>query len=158
MSDRVPMTRSGLQKLKDRLQHLKTVEKVQNVKDIEEARAHGDISENAEFAAAKERQAHIDAEIRRTEDMIARAEVIDVSRLSGDRVLFGATVELEDEDTGSEVVYRIVGEVEADIKKGFISVSSPIARALIGKSVGDSVEVVTPGGGKSYEIINVTFG
>ncbi len=157
MSDRVPMTRGGLQKLKDRLHQLKTVEKMQNVKDIEEARAHGDISENAEFSAAKERQAHIDAEIRRTEDMIARADVIDISRLSGDRVVFGATVELEDENSGAEVVYRIVGEVEADIKKGFISVASPIARALIGKEVGDSVKVQTPGGTRTFEISGVRF-
>ncbi|MFN7132118.1 MAG: transcription elongation factor GreA [Myxococcales bacterium] len=157
MSDRVPMTKAGLQKLKDRLHHLKTVEKMENVRDIEEARAHGDISENAEFSAAKERQAHIDAEIRRTEDMIARADVIDIARLSGDRVVFGATVELEDENSGAKVVYRIVGEVEADTKRGFISVASPIARALIGKEVGDSVKVQTPGGTREFEISAVRF-
>jgi transcription elongation factor GreA len=156
MSDRVPMTKFGLQRLKDELKRLRSVDKQQNIRDIEEARAHGDLSENAEYHAAKERQGHIDAEIRRVEDMVARAEVIDISKLSGDRVVFGATVELED-DNGSKVVYRIVGDFEADIKKGLISVSSPIARAMIGREVGDSVKVQAPGGSREYEITDVRF-
>ncbi|MGI5863964.1 MAG: transcription elongation factor GreA [Myxococcales bacterium] len=157
MSDRIPMTKSGLQRLKEELKHLKSVEKPKNVRDIEEARAHGDLSENAEYYAAKERQGQIDAEIRRIEDVIARAEVIDVSRLSGDRVVFGATVELEDANTGSSMVYRLVGEYEADIKRGLLSVTSPIARALIGREIGDMVKVQAPGGTKEFEITDVRF-
>jgi transcription elongation factor GreA len=156
-TDRVPMTKPGLQRLKDELKRLKSVEKPKNVKDIEEARAHGDLSENAEYHAAKERQGQIEAEIRRVEDVLARAEVIDVSRLSGDKVVFGATVELEDVDNGGKMVYRIVGEYEADIKKGLISVSSPIARALIGREIGDSVKVQVPGGARELEIADVRF-
>ncbi len=157
MSDRIPMTKSGLQRLKEDLKRLKSVEKPKNVRDIEEARAHGDLSENAEFHAAKERQGQLEAEIRRIEDVVARAEVIDVSRLSGDRVVFGATVELEDANTGSSMVYRLVGEYEADIKRGLLSVTSPIARALIGREVGDSVMVQAPGGTKEFEITDVRF-
>ena len=157
MSDRIPMTKSGLQRLKEDLKRLKSVEKPKNVRDIEEARAHGDLSENAEFHAAKERQGQLEAEIRRIEDVVARAEVIDVSRLSGDRVVFGATVELEDANTGSSMGYRLVGEYEADIKRGLLSVTSPIARALIGREVGDSVMVQAPGGTKEFEITDVRF-
>ncbi len=156
MSDRIPMTKPGLQRIKDELKRIKSVDKPQNVRDIEEARAHGDLSENAEYHAAKDKQGHIDAEIRRLEDVVARAEVIDTSKLSGDRVVFGATVELEDAG-GAQVVYRIVGDFEADIKKGLISVSSPIARAMIGREIGDSVKVQAPGGSKEFEIIDVRF-
>jgi len=146
-----------LQRLKDELKRLKSVEKPKNIRDIEEARAHGDLSENAEYHAAKERQGHIDAEIRRCEDVIARAEVIDVTKLSGERVVFGATVELEDANNGGAVVYRIVGEYEAALQKGLLSVSSPIARALIGKEIGDTVNVQAPGGAREYEITDVRF-
>jgi transcription elongation factor GreA len=156
-TERVPMTRSGLVQLKDTLKRLKSVDKPQIIREIEEARAHGDLSENAEYHAAKDRQGQIDAEIRRVEDILARAEVIDVSRLSGDRVVFGATVELEEVESGSRVVYRIVGEYEADIKQGRVSVSSPLARALIGREVGDAVTVQAPGGSREYEITDVRF-
>jgi transcription elongation factor GreA len=154
--DRIPMTRPGLLKLKDTLKRLRSVEKPAIIQAIEEARAHGDLSENAEYHAAKERQGQIDAEIRRVEDVLARADVIDVSKLSGDKVVFGATVELQD-DNGSKVVYRIVGEHEADIKKGLLSVSSPIARAMIGREVGDPVRVQAPGGAREFEITDVRF-
>jgi len=157
MSDRVPMTKAGLDRLKETLKRLKSVEKPANVLAIEEARAHGDLSENAEYHAAKDRQGHIDAEIRRTEDVVARAEVIDVSKLSGDKVVFGATVELEESESGNKVVYRLVGEYEADIKKGLLSVTSPIARAMIGREVGDAVKVQAPGGLREYEIVDVRF-
>ena len=155
-AERVPMTKSGLYRLKDTLKRLRSVDKPKNVQAIEEARAHGDISENAEFHAAKERQGQIEAEIRRIEDLLSRAEVIDVSKLSGDKVVFGATVELEDE-AGAKMVYRIVGEYEADIKKGLISVTSPMARAMIGREVGDSVKVQAPGGQREFEISDVRF-
>jgi transcription elongation factor GreA len=151
------MTPSGLVKLKQELKRLKGVERPRIVKEIAEARSHGDLSENAEYHAAKEKQSHIEGRITQVEHWIASAEVIDVSRLSGDRVVFGATVNLTDVDSGDEVVYRIVGELEADLKKGKISVTSPIARALIGKSEGDVVRVRAPGGEKEYEIGSVEF-
>lgn len=157
MTDRIPMTKAGLNRLKETLKRLKSVEKPKNVRDIEEARAHGDLSENAEYHAAKERQGQLDAEIRRTEDVLARAEVIDVSKLSGEKVVFGATVDLEESESGHKVVYRIVGEFEADIKRGQLSVTSPIARALIGREVGDSVRVQAPGGTREYEISDIRF-
>lgn len=153
----VPMTQSGLEKLKEELKKLKTVDRPQNVKDIEEARAHGDLSENAEFHAAKERQSHIAGRIAQVEDWIARAEVIDVTKLSGDRVVFGATVTLSDVETDKAVSYRIVGEVEADLKRGLISVKSPIARGMIGREVGDAVNIQAPGGVREYEITDVKF-
>ncbi len=156
-SERLPMTRNGLQKMKEELKRLRSVEKPQNIRDIEEARAHGDLSENAEYHAAKERQGQLDAEIRRVEDVIARAEVIDTSRLSGEKILFGAKVELEDVNSGASVEYRIVGEYEADIKQGLLSVASPIARALIGREVGDTVKVQAPGGAREYEVSSVCF-
>ena len=124
---------------------------------IAEARAHGDLSENAEYHAAKEQQSHNEGRIAELEDVLSRAEVIDVSKRSGDTVKFGATVKLIDEETEEEKTYRIVGDQEADVKAGKISISSPIARALIGKSEGDSVEVATPGGGRSYEILKIEF-
>ncbi len=154
--DRVPMTHGGVLRLREQLRRLKSVEKPKNIRDIEEARAHGDLSENAEYHAAKERQGQLDAEIRHLEDILGRSEVIDVSKLSGDRIVFGATVDLED-DAGHSITYRIVGEYEADIKKGLLSVTSPIARALVGREVGDSVRVQAPGGLKEYEIIDVRF-
>jgi transcription elongation factor GreA len=133
------------------------VERPRIIRAIEEARSHGDLSENAEYHAAKEQQGWTEARVAELEDKISRAEVIDISKLSGDTVKFGAKVTLVDEDTEDKSIYQIVGEFEADVKKGMISVSSPIARAIIGKRTGDSVEVATPGGGKSYEIVKVRF-
>jgi len=155
--DKVPMTAAGYAAMEQELKHLKSVERPQIIQAIAEARSHGDLSENAEYHAAKEAQGLNEARVAELEDALARADVIDVSKLSGDTVTFGATVEIVDEDTDEEVTYQIVGDNEADVKQGRISISSPIARALIGKSAGDSVEVATPGGGKSYEILQVRF-
>jgi transcription elongation factor GreA len=157
MSDRVPMTRSGLLRLKQELKRLKAEERPRVVRDIADARSHGDLSENAEYHAAKEKQGHIEGRIAQVEHWIASAEVIDVSKHAGDRVVFGATVHLEDSDSGDRAKYRIVGELEADLKQGKISVTSPIARALIGRSEGDTVVVSTPGGKKEYEIQSIDF-
>lgn len=157
MGDKIPMTRAGKAKLIAELKHLKTVERPKNVRDIEEARAHGDLSENAEFHAAKDRQSHIEGRMQVIEDWIARADVIDVSKLSGDKVVFGATVTLSDLETEKKMRFRIVGELEGDLKKGLISVTSPIARAVIGKQVGDEVQVQAPGGFREYEILEVEF-
>ncbi len=154
---RSPITRSGLVRLKDELKRLKYAERPKIVKEIAEARSHGDLSENAEYHAAKEKQSHLEGRIAQIEHWIASAEVIDVSKLSGDRVVFGATVTLADSSSGDEVLYRIVGELEADLKQGKISVTSPIARALIGKSEGDVVKVQAPGGVREYEICQVEF-
>jgi len=151
------MTAEGYKSLEDEIRFLKSVERPRIIKAIAEARAHGDLSENAEYHAAKEQQGLNESRVLELEDKISRAEVIDVSKLSGSTVKFGATVTLADEDTDEEVKYQIVGEIEADVKKGRVSITSPIARALIGKSVGDSVEVNTPGGGKSYEILKIEF-
>ncbi len=156
--DKVPMTAAGHDAMMDEIKHLKSVERPRIIRAIEEARSHGDLSENAEYHAAKEQQGWTEARVAELEDKISRAEVIDISKLSGDTVKFGAKVTLVDEDTEDEAAYQIVGEFEADVKKGKISVSSPIARAIIGKKKGDSVEVSTPGGGKSYEISNVAWG
>ena len=153
----VPMTAKGHQRLIDDLKRLKTVERPKNVREIEEARGHGDLSENAEFHAAKERQSLLDVQIREIEDKLARAQVIDVSKMSGDRVVFGATVSLADGDTGDKVVYQIVGDHEAEPKNGKISISSPVARALIGKSEGDEVQVRTPTGVRTLEILSVEY-
>ncbi|HEX9662744.1 MAG TPA: transcription elongation factor GreA [Candidatus Binatia bacterium] len=153
----VPMTNKGHQRLMDDLKRLKTVERPKNVRDIEEARDHGDLSENAEFHAAKERQSLLDVQIRDIEDRLARAQVIDVSKLSGDKVVFGATVSLADGDTGDKVIYQIVGDHEAEPKNGKISISSPVARALIGKSEGDEVQVRTPTGVRTLEILSVEY-
>lgn len=155
--ERIPMTAAGFKALEDEINHLKTVERPAIIRMIAEARAHGDLSENAEYHAAKERQAFIEGRVMELEDKIGRAEVIDVSKLSGTTVKFGATVTLVDEDTDAKVKYQIVGDLEADAKGGRISISSPIARALISKSKGDSVEVTTPGGSRSYEILKVEF-
>ena len=155
--ERIPMTESGFKALEDEINHLKTVERPSVIRMIGEARAHGDLSENAEYHAAKERQAFIEGRVMELEDKLGRAEVIDVSKLSGGTVKFGATVTLADEDTEAKVKYQLVGDLEADAKRGRISISSPIARALIGKSKGDSVEVMAPGGARSYEILKVEF-
>jgi transcription elongation factor GreA len=156
--EKVPMTAEGYNALMEEVKHLKSVERPRIIRAIEEARAHGDLSENAEYHAAKEAQGWNEARVADLEDKISRADVIDLSKLSGDTIMFGAKVTLIDEDTEGKVVYQIVGDSEADVKKGKISISSPIARALIGKKKGDSVEVNTPGGGKSYEIDRVIFG
>ena len=155
--DKVPMTAEGHSAMMDEVKHLKTVERPRIIKAIEEARAHGDLSENAEYHAAKEQQGWTEARVAELEDKLSRAEIIDISKLSGDVVMFGAKVTLIDEETDEKTAYQIVGEFEADVKKGKISVSSPIARAIIGKKKGDSVEVNTPGGGKSYEIAKVAW-
>ena len=155
--DKVPMTAVGYTAMMDEIKHLKTVERPEIIRQIEEARQHGDLSENAEYHAAKERQGWIEARILELEDKLSRADVIDITKLSGKSVKFGATVTVLDEDTDDEAEYQIVGEFEADVKSGRISITSPIARALIGKEAGDSVEVMTPGGGKSYEIVRVRF-
>jgi transcription elongation factor GreA len=154
---RVPMTNRGYQLLAEELKRLKSVERPKNVREIEEARGHGDLSENAEFHAAKERQSLLDVQIRDIEDKLARAQVIEVSKLSGDKVVFGATVSLADGDTGDKMVYQIVGDHEAEPKNGKISISSPVARALIGKSEGDEVQVRTPTGVRSLEILGVEY-
>lgn len=155
--ERIPMTAEGYKSLEAEVNELKTVERPSIIKMIAEARAHGDLSENAEYHAAKERQAFIEGRVIELEDMIGRADVIDVSRLSGSSVKFGATVTMVDEDTDQKRKYQIVGDHEADATKGRISISSPIARALIGKSKGDTVEVAAPGGARSYEILKVEF-
>jgi transcription elongation factor GreA len=154
---RVPMTGRGYQSLMEELKRLKGVERPKIVREIEEARGHGDLSENAEFHAAKERQSLLDAQIREIEDRLARAQVIEISKLSGDKVVFGATVSLADGDTGDKVVYQIVGDHEAEPKNGKISISSPVARALIGRSEGDEVQVRTPTGVRSFEILSVAY-
>ncbi|HYK80631.1 MAG TPA: transcription elongation factor GreA [Micropepsaceae bacterium] len=155
--ERIPMTAAGYKALEDEIQHLKLVERPVVIKMITEARAHGDLSENAEYHAAKERQAFIEGRLMDLEDKVSRADIIDVSKLSGKTVKFGATVTLADEDTDTKVKYQIVGDLEADAKRGRISISSPIARALIGKTAGDTVEVAAPGGARSYEILKVQF-
>jgi transcription elongation factor GreA len=155
--EKIPMTGEGLQRLQDELRHLKTVERPNIIRAIAEARDHGDLSENAEYHAARERQSFIEGRVAELEDKIARAEVIDVSKLSGRIIKFGAKVSLEDEDTGEETTYQIVGAEEADINKGRLSITSPLARALIGKQTGESVEVSTPKGTKAYDIVKVRY-
>jgi transcription elongation factor GreA len=154
---KIPMTIDGFARLEEELRHLRSVERPAVIRAISEAREHGDISENAEYHAARERQSFIEGRLAELEDKISRAEVIDVSKLSGRQVKFGATVTLVDEDTDEKTVYQIVGQDESDIKTKRLSVGSPLARALIGKQVGDSVEVATPGGSKVYEIVKVQF-
>jgi transcription elongation factor GreA len=155
--EKVPMTVKGLAALEQELRHRQQVERPRIIQAIAEARSLGDLSENAEYHAAKEAQALNEGRILELESLISRAEVIDVTKLSGDRIKFGATVKLVDEDTEEEKTYQIVGEPEADVRSGRVSVTSPIARALMGKTVGDTVEVTTPGGGKSYEVLGVNF-
>jgi len=156
--NRLPMTSDGYNRLQDEIKRLKTVERPAIIRAIAEARTHGDLSENAEYHAARERQSFIEGRLAELEDKVARAEVIDTSKLSGTVIKFGATVTLADEETDEEQTFRIVGEDEADVKGGRLSVTSPLARALIGKGKGDSVEVSTPRGNKSYEVVTVAFG
>ncbi|MBI2235922.1 MAG: transcription elongation factor GreA [Magnetospirillum sp.] len=156
--EKIPMTPAGFIQLEEELKSLKSVERPAVIKAIAEAREHGDLSENAEYHAARERQSFIEGRVGELEDIISRAQVIDVSTLSGDQVRFGATVTLADEDSDDEVAYTIVGAHEADIRQGRMSVHSPLARALIGKHIGDTVEVTAPGGSKSYQIIDVRYG
>jgi transcription elongation factor GreA len=155
--DKVPLTIKGYAALEEELRHRQQVERPRIIQAISDARALGDLSENAEYHAAKEAQSLNEGRILELESLISRAEVIDVTKLSGDRIKFGATVKLFDEDTEEEKTYQIVGEPQADVRSGRVSVSSPIARALMGKTVGDTVEVSTPGGGKSYEVVGVNF-
>jgi transcription elongation factor GreA len=158
MVDKVPMTPNGYVKLVEELRWRQQNERPRIIEAISEARAHGDLSENAEYHAAKEAQSHNEGRIGEVEDLVARAEVIDLSKLSGSKIKFGAKVKLMDEDSEEEKNYQIVGDQEADVKAGRISISSPIARAMIGKEVGDSIEVNAPGGSKAYEILAVTWG
>ena len=155
--EKVPLTPQGYEALSEEIKRLKGPERQRIIKAIAEARAHGDLSENAEYHAAKEQQSHNEGRVMELEDMLARADVINVLALSDDSVKFGATVELVDEDPDAEATYQIVGEYEANVEGGKISIVSPIARALIGKSTGDSVEVNTPGGGRSYEILSIKY-
>ncbi|MFM9890480.1 MAG: transcription elongation factor GreA [Rickettsiales bacterium] len=155
--EKIPMTQAGFTRLEKELKTLKTVERPYIINQIAEARAHGDLSENAEYHAAKEKQSFIEGRIQELEAVISRAEIIDVVALSGDTVKFGATVTLVDEDTEEEITYQIVGDYEADIKRNLISTSAPIGRALIGKKKGTSVEVITPKGARFYEILGVEF-
>jgi len=154
---RIPITASGLRRLKEELKQLQTVERVKISREIEVARAHGDLRENSEYHAAKEKQSHIEGRIVTLNDSIARAEVIDVTKLAGDKVVFGATVRLLDVESDKEVTYTLVGELEADIKRRLISVTSPLARGLIGKVVGDLATVQSPGGAREYEVVEVLF-
>jgi transcription elongation factor GreA len=155
--DKIPMTDAGYAALEQELRHRQQVERPRIIQQITDARTHGDLSENAEYHAAKEAQSHNEGRIAELEDKLARAEVIDVSKLSGETIKFGATVTLVDEDTDEKRVWQIVGEPEADAKKGKISVASPLARALVGKTKGASVEVVTPGGAKAFEVKKVEW-
>lgn len=154
--EKIPLTRAGFDKLEAELKHLKSVERPAIIRAIAEAREHGDLSENAEYHSAKEKQSFIEGRVKELEGVISLADVIDTSRMSG-TVKFGAIVEMVDEDTDEEKTFQIVGEYEADIENGLLNLKSPIARALIGKDEGDSVEVRTPGGSKSYEILKITY-
>jgi transcription elongation factor GreA len=155
--EKVPMTQGGFDKLKEELRWRQQEERPRIILAISEARAHGDLSENAEYHAAKEAQSHNEGRVSELEGYIGHAEIIDISKLSGDKIKFGATVQLIDEDTEDKKIYQIVGDQEADPKAGRISISSPIARALIGKSEGDTIEVNAPGGARSYEIVGFKF-
>ena len=155
--DKMPITPEGLGRLQEELRRLKSEERPAIIRAIAEARAHGDLSENAEYHAAKERQAFIEGRLAELEDKISRAEVIDPTKISGSKVMFGARVQVVEEDTSKEATYQIVGADESDIGKGLLSVTSPLARALIGKEVGDQVEVQAPSGAKYYEILSVAY-
>jgi transcription elongation factor GreA len=157
MPDKIPMTPRGQLRLKEELKRLKEVERPTAIKAIEVARGHGDLSENAEYDAAKEKQSFVEGRIRDIESKLAMADVIDPAKLHGDKVVFGATVTVTDTETSEETTYRIVGEDEADIKLGLISVTAPVARALIGREVGDTVKVRTPKGPRELEVVNVRF-
>jgi transcription elongation factor GreA len=154
--DKIPLTKPGFTKLDAELKHLKSVERPAIIRAISEAREHGDLSENAEYHSAKEKQSFIEGRVKELEGIISLADVIDISRLSG-TIKFGAKVKLVDEDTDKEITYQIVGEYEANIEAGLLNIKSPLARALIGKDEGDSVEVRTPGGVRSYEILTISF-
>jgi transcription elongation factor GreA len=153
-----PITPEGAARLREELIQLKSVERPAIIQAIATAREHGDLSENAEYHAAREKQSFIEGRIKEIEDKLARAEVIDPRKLAGDRVAFGATVKLSNADTGEEVQYRILGEVEADLTKGIISITSPLARSLIGKQAGDEVKMRMPGGERTYEVLEIVFG
>jgi transcription elongation factor GreA len=155
--EKIPMTAQGFTMLEAELKQRKSQERPRIIEAISEARAHGDLSENAEYHAAKEEQSHNEGRIVELEDKLSRADVVDLSRMTGDTVKFGATVRIVDEDTEEEKSYQIVGDMEADFKLGRVSLSSPLARALIGKSVGDSIEVNAPGGARGYEILEIKF-
>jgi len=155
--ERVPMTADGYQRLEVELKKLKTEERPAVIKAISEAREHGDLSENAEYHAARERQSFIEGRVRELEDKISRAQVIDISKMSGETIKFGATITLADEDTDEESTYQIVGVDEADIGQGLLSVTAPLARAVMNKAVGESVTVDTPGGSRDYEIVSVDY-
>jgi transcription elongation factor GreA len=155
---KMPITKSGFEKLKKNLEHLKTVDLPDNIRDIEAARAHGDITENAEYAAAKERQSFIHGKMQELENNLALSRIIDLKDLSGDKVVFGSTVTIEDISTGKSIQYQLVGPFESDINQNMISVTSPIGKALIGKGMGDEVTVKTPGGIREFEIVNISFG
>ena len=154
---KIPMTADGFQRLEEELRHLKQTERPAVIRQIAEAREHGDLSENAEYHAARERLSFIEGRVAELEDKISRAEIIDVSKLSGKQIKFGATITVVDEDTDEKNSYQIVGPDEADIREKRLSITSPLARAVIGKKVGDTVEVTTPNGSKSYEIVKVAF-
>jgi transcription elongation factor GreA len=154
---KIPLTPRGQRVLKEELKRLREVERPKNVRDIEEARAHGDLRENAEYHAAKERQGFIEGRSRELESILAQAEIIDPAKLSGSRVVFGATVSLTDVDSGEQVTYTIVGDFEADVKDGRIAVSAPLARAMIGREKGESVALRTAKGMREYEIVDVRF-
>jgi|ERR1700757_102414 transcription elongation factor GreA len=155
--DKIPMTAAGYSLLEQELKHCQQIERPRIIQQITDARSHGDLSENAEYHAAKEAQSHNEGRIAELEDKLARAEVIDVSKLSGDTIKFGATVTLIDEDTDEKKIWQLVGEPEADAKKGKISITSPLARALLGKTKGSNIEVVAPGGAKAYEVVKVEW-
>ena len=156
--DKLPMTVAGFQALEAELKRRQQEERPRIIQAIQEARAHGDLSENAEYSSAKEAQSYNEGRVAELESAISRADVIDVTKLSGTSVMFGATVSVVDVDNDQEKSYQIVGDMEADVKSGKVSISSPLARALIGKKVADTIEVNTPGGGKTYEVIKIAFG
>ncbi len=154
---KMPITKKGFEKLKKDLEHLKTVALPDNIRDIEAARAHGDITENAEYAAAKERQAFIHGKMQELENNLALSQIIDLKDLNSDKVIFGSTVTIEDINSGKSIQYQLVGPFESDINQNMISVTSPIGKALIGKSMGDAVSVKTPGGIREFEVVQISF-
>ncbi len=157
MEKKIPMTQQGYHKLDEELRHLKNIERPAVIKAIADAREHGDLSENAEYHAARERQGFIEGRISELEDKISRSDVIDPTKISGDQIKFGATVTLVDDDTSEIVAYQIVGSDESDIKQGLLSITSPLARALIGKSIDNAIEVITPSGSKAYNIKKIEY-
>jgi len=156
-TEKIPMTPEGHAALEKEAKHLKSVERPRIIKAIAEARAHGDLSENAEYHAAKEQQGMTEARVKELENSLSRAQVIDISKMEGDTIKFGVTVTIVDEDTDEEIRYQLVGDFESDAGNGKISISSPVARALMGKKVGDSAEVATPGGGRFFEVLKIEY-